>query len=66
MPEVLQQVSEGKRREPSDKCVVETGCGEKAYRGRIWRMMGKELTTCTWDVGILSPRKKGKEVSRGG
>ena len=27
-----------------------------AYRGRIWRMMGKR-TICTWDVGILLPRK---------
>ena len=42
MPEVLQQFSEGIRRKNTDKCAVETGCGEKAYRGRIWRMMGRE------------------------
>ena len=37
---------------------------KKAYRGRMWKMMGKERTMCTLDVGILSPRKKqGKEVS---
>ena len=39
---------------------------KKAYRGRMWKMMGKR-TICTWDVGILSPRKKkSKEDSRAG
>ena len=40
--------------------------GMKAYRGRMWKMMGKE-PYIAWDVGILSPRKKqSKEVSRAG
>ena len=38
----------------------------KAYRGRMWKMMGKEPYVCG-DVGIFPPRKKqSKEVSRAG
>ena len=42
MSDVFQQTLAGKRRRTTDKCEVEAGCGKKAYRGRMWKMMGKE------------------------
>ena len=50
----------------TDKCAVETGCGEK---GVTWKDLEDDeiRIMCTWDVGILSPRKKqSEEVSRAG
>ena len=42
MPEVLQQFSEGKRRKTLTNVRWREVLEKKAYRGRIWRMMGKE------------------------
>ena len=64
--EVLQQVSQRRRRETTDKRAGETVCGEKRVPWKDLENDGKR-TICTWDVGILSPRKKqSKEVSRAG
>ena len=41
MSDVFQQTLAGKRRRTTDKCEVEAGCGKNAYRGRMWKMMGK-------------------------
>ena len=62
MPEVLQQFSEGKRRKTVDQCAVETGCGEKCVPWKDAENDGKR-TIFTWDVGILSPRKKQSKES---
>ena len=67
MPEVLRQFSDGKRRNNALTNVQWRQVLEKkAYRGRIWRMMGKEpCVRGMWE--IFSPRtKQSKEVSRAG
>ena len=62
MPEVLQQFSQSKWRKTTVKCAMEAGGGKKAYRGKMWRMMGKE-PYARGVLGILSPREKqSKEV----
>ena len=61
MPDVLQQFSRGKRRETTDKCAVETGVEKKAYRGRIWRMMGKgPYVRVMWEY-FLQERNRAKK-----
>ena len=57
MPEVPQQFSEGRRRKTTNKCAVETGCGEKGVQWKDLENDGKR-TMCMWDVGLFYPRKK--------
>ena len=40
--EIFQLTLAGKRRKAAVKIAVETGGGKEAYRGRMWKMMGKE------------------------
>ena len=64
MPEMLQRVSEGKRRKHTDKCAVERVRGTK---GAPWKALENDWkrSICTWHVGIFSPRKiSSKHVSR--
>ena len=42
MPEVLQQFSEGKGEKPLTNVQWRHVEEKKAYRGRVWRMMGEE------------------------
>ena len=66
MSEVQQHTPAGKRRKTGVKCAVEAGGGKEGVPRKDVENDGKR-TICTWDVGILSPRKKqSKEVSRAG
>ena len=42
LPEMLQRFSEGKRRNTLTNWQWRQFAGQKAHRGRLWKMMGKE------------------------
>ena len=62
MPDVLQQFSEGKRRETTDKCEVETGCGQK---GVPWKDLENDGQKNHMYVGCGNTFSKKDTLQRG-
>ena len=64
MPEVLQRVSEGKRRKTLTNVQWREFVEQETHRGRLWKIMGKEYVR---EMCEYSPRKRQSEhVSRTG
>ena len=61
MPEMLQRVSEGKRRKTLTNWQWREFAVNKAHRGRVWKMMVKEKEQRGFE---RRPKKKGKQEHR--